>query len=782
MRRYGMTVVSHPWLVIGFLAAISALVLSHLPDLHWELRMADILPQNHPNTQIAARIRDLFGVEKTAVIALHARQGDIFTTDLLGRIVRMTQSLEEVPGVVRPSVLSLASPRVTWIHTDGDRIEVQPVLPKALEDAGALQHFRAKLLADPLYRDLIVSADGSAALIIADFSDTVTNASIYEHLSELAERFRDEHMDVVLSGVPILAWRLEAYSRRAGWIFPVTLLVVALIHYEAFRTVQAMALPLVTALLSLLLSLGLMAWLGYPLDPWNAVTPIIILAIAAGHAVQMLKRYYEEFELSGDTRLAVVESLVGVGPVMLTAGGIAVAGFCSLMTFGVRSVRVFGLLLACGVAATLLVEFTLIPAWRSLLSPPRRERDSGEAHSSVKALAAAIGGQVVRAPRRVLAASLLIIATIGAGVFQVPVNNSYRDWFYPGSQPRLDDDFINQHFGGTNTLNLLVEGHGPGSLEEPAVVAAVADLQTFMRALPDVGKVVSYVDFLFPIHRAFAPDRSQLDPLPPSRNLIAQYLMLYETSASPEALRSLLDSTHQWALVTAFTRSDEAKAGRSLMELVRDFTIRRFERLPARVQIAAGSLGLQTAMNDDVVREKLWNVAQVSGIITILSILVLRSITGGLLVLAPLAVSVIVNLGLMGWLSIPLSMATAAITAMGVSIGADFAIYLLYRIREERKRVSSLPEAVRRCFTTAGEAICFVSSAIVGGYLTLTLAGFRTWAQVGSLTALMITASSLATLTLVPALILIVRPRFIEPPTAGGLESTYNPRLQKVER
>jgi predicted RND superfamily exporter protein len=108
-------------------------------------------------------------------------------------------------------------------------------------------------------------------------------------------------------------------------------------------------------------------------------------------------------------------------------------------------------------------------------------------------------------------------------------------------------------------------------------------------------------------------------------------------------------------------------------------------------------------------------------------------------------------------------MATAAITAMGVSIGADFAIYLIYRMREERRTGGGLVESVEQALLTAGHAVCFVSSAIVAGYLTLLGAGFRTWTHVGVLTSLMITASALATLTVLPAIVVIIRPRFLDP-------------------
>ena len=113
-------------------------------------------------------------------------------------------------------------------------------------------------------------------------------------------------------------------------------------------------------------------------------------------------------------------------------------------------------------------------------------------------------------------------------------------------------------------------------------------------------------------------------------------------------------------------------------------------------------------------------------------------------------------------------MTTAAITAMGVSIGADFAIYLLFRIREELRTASSPEMAIRESLRTSGKAVFFVSSAVALGYLVLPFAGFSIWTRLGVLTATIITTSALATLTLIPALALIVRPRFLERAGAAG--------------
>ena len=178
---------------------------------------------------------------------------------------------------------------------------------------------------------------------------------------------------------------LMVYTRRVALLFVLALAMIGYLHYRAFRTLQGMIVPLVTAIMGVVWALGLMGLIGAPMDPWNIMTPILLLAIGAGHSVQILKRYYEEYararatqpELPGveHNRIAVIEATVKVGVVMLAAGTIASLSFGSLAAFGLPTIKNFGLCTAFGIVAALTVEMTFIPAIRMLMSPPSRGAD-----------------------------------------------------------------------------------------------------------------------------------------------------------------------------------------------------------------------------------------------------------------------------------------------------------------------------------------------------------------------------------------------------------------------
>jgi predicted RND superfamily exporter protein len=347
------------------------------------------------------------------------------------------------------------------------------------------------------------------------------------------------------------------------------------------------------------------------------------------------------------------------------------------------------------------------------------------------------------------------------GAWRVHVDNSFRGLFPVSGSLRRDDAAINARFAGTSTLRLLVEGDEDGVLQDPEVLRAIADLQRFLERFPDVGHTVSVVDYLGQMDRVMRGGDAPADGVPASRRLAAQYLLLYSMSG-PDDLSSVVDASYRRGAVLAYTKSDETAFAEDLFARTREFVAARFRGLPVHVGIAGGSLGAQAAVNAVVVREKIRNIAQVAAIIFVLSAVALRSVVGGLLVLVPLAVALGITVGVMGWSGVWLSMSTSAVMAMGVSIGADFAIYLIFRLREEHAATTT-PEAMRRALVTSGTAIFFVSSAVVLGYLVLACSGFRPWVHLGGLTALLMALASMAALTVLPALVILLRPRAVVP-------------------
>lgn len=769
-ERYARSVVAHRVMVVAAVLAITAGLTTQLANLHLEIRRRANLPDSHPYVQIQNRISDIFGGEAIVIIGVVAREGDVFTPATLGKIQRITERLRSSPNVIGPSLFSVASPYVRSVTSTADgTMRVEPLMGEEAPTDEVVAQVRQRVEDDRLFRESLVSADERGAVIIADFDDRVKDVDLAAFVEQAVAPERDASVTIALAGAPILRKELARYTSMMAILFPLAVVIIGLVHYEAFRTLQAMLLPLVTALLSVVWALGIMGLLGLPMDTWSAMTPVLILAIAAGHAVQILKRYYEEYALTGDNSEAVVRSLVAVGPVMLTAGLIAAAGFASLTTFGITSVRAFGALLAGGILSALIIEMTFTPACRSLLPAPRRRELSreGGARALDRALGR-LGRGAIQRPRAVIIVALVVTVLVGAGMARLRVDNSFRLWFAPSTQVRIDDALLNEVLPGTATLRILLEGARPDVMLEPEVLRAVADLQIEMQRSPELGGITSIADHVRRMHKAMHDDDPRYDAIPDDSRVIGEYLFLYSTSAGPDGLSAFIDADNRNAVIRALSKTDSAAFSRDLLARLQAYVAERFAGLPVRVGIAGGTLGVQTAMNDIVVREKLINMAQVGMIIFVLCAIVLRSVVGALLVLMPLSLAGIVILGTMGWTGVWLDMSTAAITAMGVSIGADFALYFLFRVREELRASHPLDAALLNGLRTSGKAALYVSSAVVAGYLTLALSGFSVWLRLAFLTSMTVALSALATCAVLPAIVRILEPRFLSRPARLG--------------
>jgi len=759
MQRYVEFIVRRRRAVVIAVLSVTVLLGTQLRYVRIELRERNLLPQTHPHVQLHNRIMEIFGGDITLVIGVLPRHGDIFNPSVLRKIGRIAHAVEQQPDVIRDSVLSIASERVKLIRGSAEGMDVHPVLAEIPADDSAMKKLKETVLGEQLYRGTLVGADGSAAAIVAEFTDKVPYKQMVAQVERVVAPERDADTDIILGGSPVVGAAGDDYTATMAILFPIAVVVIALIHYEAFRTLQAMFLPLATALISVAWALGIMGALREPMDTWSALTPVVILAVAAGHAVQILKRYYEEFALVGDSAQAVVRSVTAVGPTMITAGLIAAAGFGSLATFGVTSVRVLGLLLTFGILSALLVEMTFTPACRAMLPTPGGTEAAREKEGRLlKAALEWIAGLVVRQPGAVLVGTLVVVAVFFAGALLLHVDNSFRNWFPESSPLRRADVQFNKHLAGTSTLSILVEGRKDGDIEEPAVLEAISDLEAFLVRRPEMGAVVSIADYVKRMHSAANADAPSFYAVPPTKDLIAQYLFLYSMSG-PDDFISIVDAGYRQTVVRAYAKADHVEVARTLFDDLDAYADKRFAGLGVTVHIAGGSLGAETAMNESIVHEKILNMIQVTIIIFVLSAAVFRSLVAGLIVLTPLAVAVVVNLGMMGFSRTPLSLSTAAITSMAVSIGADFAIYLLFRLHEELTRTDSVETALHTSLLTSGKAIFFVSSAVSLGYMVLPFAGFSAWTQLGVLTALMAAVSALATLTIIPALIMTFRPR-----------------------
>ncbi|MGH7230527.1 MAG: efflux RND transporter permease subunit [Nitrospiraceae bacterium] len=764
VRRYITFIVRYRLAVIVITLVVSVLFASKIGNLRVVVDPNDNLPQEHPYVIATNEIERIFGGRNLVVIGVESISGDIFQPAILDKLARITNAVLEIPGVVRSNVISLAARKAKDIVGTEEGMLVRQLMeqvPASAEDIARLRH---AVYANPLYVDSIVSSGGGMALVIADFKfgkDLQGYRAIKDRIEAIIDPERDAAVRIYLSGISInLAW-LEIYSQRMQYLFFAALAIIMTVLYLSFRSFQGMLVPIVTALMSVIWGLGVMGLLSIPMDTFNVTTPILIMAVAAGHSVQILKRYYEEYGRLHDSRAAVIESFAKIGPVMLTAGSIAVVSFLALTAFPTLTIRVFGIFTAIGIVSAIILEMTFIPAFRSVIPAPKRyETERERSQDVLDRMTSAIAAVIVARRWHMLFGTLgFIMVILFAGISLLTVDNSLKGNFSADSPVRRDDIPLNAGMGGTNTLYLLVQGPESDSIKNPAVLKAMETVQNHLETRYErVGKTQSLADYLKKMNRAMHAGDPTFNQLPESRELIAQYLLLYSMSGDPGDFDTYVDYDYRSAVVWAYLKTDSTAYIEHIIDDLRSFIDREF---PPEYRVSVGGgMAQGAALNDVMVQGKLLNIAVIAGSIYLISSVVLRSLLAGLFVLIPLALAVVANFGVMGLTGIRLDIGTAAVSAMAVGVGADYAIYVIYRLREEMHRAGDQEDALCVTMRTAGKAVVYVALAVGSGYAVLMLTGFGMHARLGFLVAVAMGVSCLAAIVLLPATLYLIQPRF----------------------
>ena len=764
LRRYVTFIVQYRIAVMLAAVAISVFFGSKIGNLRVVVDPNDNLPQEHPYVIASNEIERVFGGRNIVVIGVESTSGDVFQPKVLEKIQRITDGVLDIPGVIRSNVISLAARKAKDIVGTEEGMQVRQLMETVPQTPREIERLKKAVYANPIYINSIVSQDGKMALVIADFKsgkDFRGYTPIKNQVEAVINKERDDSVRMYLGGISInLAW-LEIYSQRMAFLFFISLAIIMGILYLSFRSFQGMLIPVITALMSVMWGLGLMGMLNVPIDTFNATTPILIMAVAAGHSVQILKRYYEEYGKLHDSSAAVIDSLSKIGPVMLTAGSIAVASFLSLTAFPTLTIRVFGIFTATGILSAVILEMTFIPAFRSFIPAPKRyETEREKIKDWLDRITNGITEVIVNKRWGVLFGTLaLLIAVLLGGIHILVVDNSLKGNFSEHSIVRTDDVPLNAGMGGTNTLYLLIEGPEADSIKNPAALRAMEAVQQHLeQTYHIVGKTQSLADFMKKMNKAMHADDPKEDRLPDTRELNAQYLLLYSMSGDPGDFDTYVDYEYKSAVIWAYLKTDSTAVIEEIIADLRPFVAKQF---PPGYKISiGGGMAQGAALNEVMVQGKLLNIGMIAASIYLISSLVLRSALAGLLVLIPLSLAVLANFGVMGLTGIRLDIGTAAVSAMAVGVGADYAIYLIYRLREEVQKHGACDEALRVALATAGKAVIYVALAVGLGYSILMFTGFGMHTRLGFLVAVAMAVSCLSAIALLPAVLCIVRPRF----------------------
>ncbi len=775
MRRALAWLVDHPAATLGGIALVTLVFALFLPRLGFQADYSQMLPKGDPVVAQYDRARKLFGGQSLFMLAVVAEEGGtLFDLPSLQKLYRMT---DELQALVDEGLLEevISPTRAQIVQGTAAAITVRPPLPRPPETEADVAAFRDAVLGERLVRDTLILADGSAAVLVLKAhpeyeDDEVAMGKVLAHLEGISARYGGPE-SYYTSGDAAFLVHVNRYMRRdLAFLLPVVVAVVVAVLFVSFRTLRGVLLPMAVVLVSLVWTMGFVGLVGGKLTMISTFLPVLLVAVGSAYGIHVVNDHSELARRGGDrrelARRIADEMLTPIAGAALTTA----AGFLTLLSAFLVPTREFGLFAALGTMAAFILSLTLIPAVLGLLPVPKpRERPT---RIFLDALVARGTGFVARRPLLTLSLAVAVFGTFLGGVSLLQVESDVTRYFRADSPVVQGLRFVEDRFGGSQELSVVVDTGRPDGLKDPEVLRFFDRLQRFLEERPEVGSTSSLADLVKETYFTLRGDDPAFYTIPDTARAVAQVLLLYEGGGG-KVTGGVAAERFRWGRIAARVRSVGLSGYRALSEAVEGF-IARERPTQVREVYVTGSPALYVQLSLKLIQSQIVSLGTSLGAVVLIVILVLGSVGAGLLVLVPLVVTVAGNFGVMGYAGAHLDMATVMIASLTVGIGVDYAVHFLARYRRERKGADHR-EAFARTIATSGRGILVNAATLTLGFLVMLLSSFGALHTFGWLIAVTMVSSLIGALFVLPAVLPWIRPEWLAPGFGRGRKN-----LEKV--
>jgi len=473
LRRLYGGAIDYPRLTLAAAALVLCAFLPGLARLELETGGRHLTPSSAPEVVASDALNARYGVGDQLVVVVEdeGAQG-IYRPETLRLLAELTSALESLPGIGAGRVRSLADEKSDRVYPG--TLDFRPWLDPFPEDAGGFERLRRDVEEFAVYDGALVSRDhpASAAAILVEVERSADRDELARRAEALLDVPLPSGVRTHLVGAPVAESRLGRHLLEdLVLLVPLSLALLALVFWLAFRSLPAVALPLLEVGPCLLMTFGLAGWLGVPVYLTMTIIPVILVAVGVADELHLFTAFERRRrEVPGEGAAASARAAFDelARPVLRTSLTTAV-GFLSFGLSPIAPVRSFGLFMAFGVLLCLSWSLTVIPACLAL---PAFGRLGDSARSSrLEALAARLGPIGLRWRWPVLLLALAGLACAPLGVVGIVVQDSWVGGFAEGSSLRRSTARVDELFGGTHLLRVevdarAVEGRGTISRDD----------------------------------------------------------------------------------------------------------------------------------------------------------------------------------------------------------------------------------------------------------------------------------------------------------------------------
>lgn len=733
----------HPKRVLAFWIFLSIAATYFCSGLKFNYDFETFFPDNDPALPFFKDHRNTFGYDNEFIlIALENKEG-IFQKDFLKKVQLLTDSLKKVKYVVE--VLSPTNLKTTSL---GFMVQRQsPLMHPEQPDLYAYDSLQ--IYTSPQWQNTFFSSDARSLCLHIRSAEGISKKksdSLAFDLRTCVERFSFEKVHYA-GRIFAQAVYLRKLQEQFVTFLITSFFLISLLLWLTFKKIGAVLLPLSVVLLSLLLTFGIMAFLGNSIDIMAVMIPSMVFVAGMSDVVHFYTKYTDETgrnkEQEAIFRMIYKEV---AGPTFLTLVS-TVAGFLSLCYSGVKPIRDFGIFTSVGITIAYLLTYTYLPAVLTLF-PARRHKEKAEQRDGDRQMQT-LFSWVIRNGKLVGLATCIIMILSVWGLSRLKTNQSILEDL-PNKEPiKQDLVFFEKQYGGVRPFELAVKiKKGHGTLWDRTVLEQLNRVEEAVRMIYRPGFLFSPASLAKSVN--FAYDDQYM--IPSDTSDLDRDIKVLKTNKRSQLLKAFVtpDGTRGRFSAKMSDAGSRALSGynRSLLNYIKyhtdtttlDFTI-------------TGTANLIDINNQNLITNTLQGLLTGIGVLALLTLWLHRSLRMVLVFLIPNIVPLVIMAGIMGFFGIELKSSTAIFFSIAFGIATDDTIHFISRFRLELKKGISPLRAFRLTYFETGKAVLLTTLVLLGGFISLITSDFMSIYLFGLLTAITLFVALISEIFLLPVLL-----------------------------
>lgn len=723
MKKLAEFVIRYRWAVIVFFLALTAFMGFQMKNATFNPDLLTYLPEDLPSRVNQKQIERMFG--GTDMVMIVVQTDDVVNGKTLKRVEHFSQDMQNIKGVERVmSVFELKN-----VRSENDAMTVDAavkMIPRTAEDVATI---KKELAGNDLVYGSVVSKDFTTTAIIGLLEPGAKDKDVIDQVEAMIAKYPGTEK-VLLGGSPYMRMQNAGMMQKdMARLIPLGLLLMMVFLFISFRQFRGVWLPILIVVMAIFTALGATPLLGWKFAVTTIILVVLLIATANSYGIHMFARYQRD-NLPGNNYTAKelsVKMVTSLGAPIILSGLTTIAGLLCMLGHVLIPGGQMGVLGSIGIGLALIGSLFFIPALSSVLpkTKPRLRADNNPKSKrgiGLDRLLDFIADWVTKKPKTILALFVVISLIGAAGLLRFSINSNPAELFPDGHPAKESAQIINKELGGFFPLCVVFEG----DIKDPALLKKIDDLEKKVREIPDTYDAVS------------------------------QYFELYLMSGSQRDLEKMVDFNFEKALLMIRFKELNTPVLRQCVAQIKEMV-----KDAPNVKLVGGNADVFTDMDKHVVSGQFLSLLISLVVVFIIISLGFKSFKAGLLQIVPLMFAMLMLFGLMGYFGIDLNFMTAFQASILIGVGVDYTIHVVWRYREERRAGYDDKEAVHRLFKATGRGIVFNAIAVIIGFVVLLFSGFLPVRFFGMMMVTIIFVCLIAAVLLVPALCMVLKPKFL---------------------